>query len=128
MIHRADRNIPRREEHHQRRANHPGDRYTDLDDDARSHLVQSRVDRARMYRHDQVRSPMATGPVCFNERIRSTPIPPHFRIAQGMDKYRGDAKPQTWLDDYRIAVQIGGGGDEIAMIHLPLMLEGSART
>jgi hypothetical protein len=70
---------------------------------------------------------MGTGPVCFSERIRSTPIPPHFRIAQGVDKYRGDAKPQTWLDDYRIAVQIGGGGDEIAMMHLPLMLEGSAR-
>jgi hypothetical protein len=71
---------------------------------------------------------MATGPICFSERIRSTPIPPHFRIAQGVEKYRGDAKPQTWLDDYRIAVQIGGGGDEIAMMHLPLMLEGSART
>ena len=71
---------------------------------------------------------MATGPVCFSVRIRSTPIPPHFRISQGVDKYRGDAKPQTWLDDYRIAVQIGGGGDEIAMMHLPLMLEGSART
>ena len=37
-------------------------------------------------------------------------------------------KPQTWLDDYRIAVQIGDGGDEIAMMHLPLMLEGSTRT
>ena len=71
---------------------------------------------------------MATGPVCFSERIRSTPIPPHFRIAQGVEKYRGDAKPQTWLDDYRIALQIGGGGDEIAMMHLPLMLEGLART
>jgi len=71
---------------------------------------------------------MATGPICFSERIRSTPIPPHFRIAQGVEKYRGDAKPQMWLDDYRIAVQIGGGGDEIAMMHLPLMLEGSART
>src|ERR1041385_6918488 len=71
---------------------------------------------------------MATGLVCFSERIRSTPIPPHLRIAQGVDKYQGDAKPQTWLDDYRIAVQIRGGGDEIAMMHLPLLLEGSART
>ena len=31
-------------------------------------------------------------------------------------------------NDYRTVVQIGGGGDEIAMMHLPLMLEGSART
>ena len=33
-VHRIDRDIPRREEYHQRRVNHPRDRYTDLDDDA----------------------------------------------------------------------------------------------
>src|SRR4051812_6633468 len=123
---RPARDVSRREGFERRRVDHQG--YREIEDDARSHLVQNRVDRARMYRSDQGSYPMATGPVCFSERIRSTPIPPHFRIAQGVEKYRGDAKPQTWLDDYRIAVQIGGGGDEIAMMHLPLMLEGSART
>src|ERR1044071_5276622 len=123
---RSDCEVSRREWFERRRADHQG--YREVEDDARSHLVQNRVDRARMYRHDLGRPPMATGPICFSERIRSTPIPPHFRIAQGVEKYRGDAKPQTWLDDYRIAVQIGGGGDEIAMMHLPLMLEGSAQT
>src|ERR1043165_839633 len=123
---RPDRDGSRREGFERRQVDYQG--YRDVEDDARSHLVQNRVDRARMYRQDQGRHLMATGPIYFSERIRSTPIPPHFRIAQGGEKYRGDAKPQTWLDDYRIAVQIGGGGDEIAMMHLPLMLGGSART
>src|SRR3954462_958619 len=123
---RPAQDVSRREGFERCRVDHQG--YQEVEDDARSHLVQNRVDRARMYRHDLGRPRMATGPICFSERIRSTPIPPHFRIAQGVEKYRGDAKPQTWLDDYRIAVQIGGGGDEIAMMHLPLMLEGSART
>ena len=39
----------------------------------------------------------------------------------------GESKPDTWLEDYRVVVHICGGGDEVAMKHLPLMLEGSAR-
>ena len=41
--------------------------------------------------------------------------------------FTGESKPDTWLEDYRVAVQIGGGNDEVAMKHLPLMLEGSTR-
>ena len=47
--------------------------------------------------------------------------------ATGVSKFTGESKPDTWLEDYRVAVQIGGGNDEVAMKHLPLMLEGSAR-
>ena len=54
-------------------------------------------------------------------------IPPNFRLATGVSKFTGESKPDTWLEDYRVAVQIGGGNDEVAMKHLPLMLEGSAR-
>ena len=54
-------------------------------------------------------------------------IPPNFRLATGVSKFTGESKPETWLEDYRVAVQIGGGNDEVAMKHLPLMLEGSAR-
>ena len=54
-------------------------------------------------------------------------IPPNFRLATGVSKFTGEFKPETWLEDYRVAVQIGGGNDEVAMKHLPLMLEGSAR-
>ena len=54
-------------------------------------------------------------------------IPPNFRLATGVSKFTGESKPETWLKDYRVAVQIGGGNDEVAMKHLPLMLGGSAR-
>ena len=37
-----------------------------------------------------------------------------------------ESNQDTWLEDYRVAVQIGGGNNELAMKHLPLMLEGSA--
>ena len=54
-------------------------------------------------------------------------IPPNFRLATGVSKFTGESKPDTWLEDCRVVVQIGGGNDEVAMKHLPLMLEGSAR-
>ncbi|KAI4994120.1 hypothetical protein ZWY2020_028397 [Hordeum vulgare] len=44
-----------------------------------------------------------------------------------MSKFTGESKPETWLDDYRVAVQIGGGDDHVAMKHLPLMVDGLAR-
>ena len=67
------------------------------------------------------------GPECFSRAIRSADIPPNFRLAAGIGKFTGESKPETWLDDYRVAVQIGGGDDHVAMKHLPLMLDGSAR-
>jgi len=48
-------------------------------------------------------------------------------LATGISKFTRESKPETWLDDYRVAVQIGGGDDHVAMKHLPLMLDGSAR-
>ena len=43
-------------------------------------------------------------------------IPPNFRLATGVSKFTGESKPETWLEDYRVAVQIGGGNDEVAII------------
>ena len=54
-------------------------------------------------------------------------IPPNFKLATAVSKFTGESKLDTWLEDYRVAVQIGGGNDEVAMKHMPLMLEGSAR-
>ena len=68
-----------------------------------------------------------SGPECFSRAIRAATIPPKFRLATGVNKFTGESKPDTWLEDYRVAVQIGGDNDEVAMRHLPLMLEGSAR-
>lgn len=39
----------------------------------------------------------------------------------------GNTKSKTWLADYLIAVQIGGGNENVAMQNLSLYLEGSAR-
>ena len=67
------------------------------------------------------------GPECFGRAIRAAEIPHNFRLATDVSKFTGESKPNTWLEDYRVAVHIGGGNDEVAMKHLPLMLEGSVR-
>jgi len=95
--------------------------------------VQGLVDRNQAHREGQDRNfpggsrSFVSGPECFSRAIRAAEIPPHFRLATGVSKFTGESKPDTWLEDYRVAVQLGGGNDEIAMKHLPLMLEGSAR-
>ena len=68
-----------------------------------------------------------SGPECFGRAIRAAEIPHNFRLATGVSKFTEESNPDTWLEDYRVAVHIGGGNDEVAMKHLPLMLEGSAR-
>ena len=95
--------------------------------------MQGRVDRNRASRDERggdqpsgSRAP-ASGPECFCSAIRAAEIPPNFRLAEGVSKFTGKSKPDTWIEDYRMAVQIGGGNDDVAMKHLPLMLEGSAR-
>ena len=109
-----------------------GDTY-DPRPDARGYIAQRKVDRSRAHRdgHDRDRPSgsrtIVSGPECFSRAIRSADIPPNFRLATGISKFTGESKPETWLDDYRVAVQIGGGDDQVAMKHLPLMLDGSAR-
>ncbi|KAI4975032.1 hypothetical protein ZWY2020_048639 [Hordeum vulgare] len=101
--------------------------------DARGYITQKKVDRSRAHRdgHDRDNSSgcrtVVSGPECFSRAIRSADIPPNFRLATGISKFTGESKPETWLDDYRVAVQIGGGDDQVAMKHLPLMLDGSTR-
>ena len=101
--------------------------------DARSILVQGLIDRNRAHREDPGRDRPSgsrlhvSGLECFSRAIRAAVIPPNFRLATGVFKFTRESKPKTWLEDYRVAMQIGGGNDEIAMKHLPLMLEGSAR-
>ena len=100
---------------------------------ARSVLAQNLVNRGRAQRENLDRDrpsgsgAFVSGPECFSRAIRAAEIPPNFRLAAGVSKFTGESKPETWLEDYRVAVQIGGGNDYVAMKHLPLMLEGSAR-
>ncbi|KAI4999387.1 hypothetical protein ZWY2020_003976 [Hordeum vulgare] len=100
---------------------------------ARGYIAQRKVDRSRAHRdgHDRDRPSgsrtIVYGPECFSKAIHSTEIPPNYRLAMGISKFTGESKTETWLDDYRVAVQIGGGDDQVSMKHLPLMLDGSAR-
>ena len=101
--------------------------------DARSILVQGLVDRNRAHREGLDKDcPIGSkvhvsGTECFSRAIEAAEIPPNFRLATGVSKFTSESKPDTWLEDYRVAMQIGGGNDDVAMKHLPLMLEGSAR-
>jgi hypothetical protein len=45
-----------------------------------------------------------------------------------MPKYTGAVKPEDWLLDYGITVDIAGGTKRVAVRYAPLMLIGSART
>ena len=97
----------------------------------RSVLAQNLVNRGRALcegkDHDAPSGSIPVGPECLNRYIRATEIPKNFMLATGISKFTGESKPEIWLEDYRVAVQIGGSNDDVAMKHLPLMLEGSAR-
>jgi hypothetical protein len=46
-----------------------------------------------------------------------------------IDKYTGETDPHVWLNDYRLAYQLGGATtDEVIIRNLPLHLADSART
>ena len=120
------------------RPHHSGERRAPVDPrdpgfDERSILVQGLVNRNRAHREDPGRDHPTSSrvhvsdPDCFSRAIRAAVIPPNFWLATGVSKFTGESKPDTWLEDYRVAVQIGCGNDEVAMKHLPLMLEGSAK-
>jgi hypothetical protein len=45
-----------------------------------------------------------------------------------MPKSTGVVKPEDWLSDYGIFVDIAGSNKRLAVRYAPLMLQGSART
>jgi hypothetical protein len=70
----------------------------------------------------------SAGPVYFGPRIRNEPFPAKFALPRDMPKYTGEVKPEDWLSDYVMAVDIAGGNKRTAVRYAPLMLTGSART
>ena len=69
------------------------------------------------------------GPVCFGPSIRSVQIPRDMTsVSKTHQRYNGADKPNSWLSDYALAVQIAGGNGLVAARFLPLMLEGTARS
>jgi hypothetical protein len=65
----------------------------------------------------------------FSREIRMTSFPQRFRQPTSIDKYNGETDPRVWLNDYRLACQLGGDTtDEVIIRNLPLHLADSAQT
>ena len=59
----------------------------------------------------------------FSREIRTAPFPPRFRQPTTLVKYSGETDPVVWLNDYRLACQLGGATDDAVIIrNLPLHL------
>jgi hypothetical protein len=70
----------------------------------------------------------SVGPVCFGEHIRSEPFLVKFTLPRDVPKYTGATKPEDWLADYGITIDIVGGNKRLAVRYAPLMLQGATRT
>jgi hypothetical protein len=65
----------------------------------------------------------------FSREIRTASFPQRFRQPTSIFKYNGETDPRVWLNDYRLACQLGGAAtDEVIIRNLPLHLADSART
>jgi hypothetical protein len=65
----------------------------------------------------------------FSREIRTESFPQCFRQPTSIDKYTEETDPHVWLNDYRLACQMGGATTDAVIIrNLPLHLADSART
>jgi hypothetical protein len=63
----------------------------------------------------------------FSREIRKATFPQRFRQPTTIIKYNGETDPRVWLNDYRLACQLGGAtSDEMIIRNLPLHLADSA--
>jgi hypothetical protein len=80
-------------------------------------------------REDRSPTPEPPGTRVFSQDIRTTSFPQCSRQPTSIDKYNGEMDPRVWLNDYRLACQLGGATtDEVIIRNLPLHLADSART
>jgi hypothetical protein len=65
----------------------------------------------------------------FSREIHAAAFPQRFRQPSTIIKYNGETDPRVWLNDYRLACQLGGAtSDEVIIRNLPLHLGDAART
>ncbi|KAF8714914.1 hypothetical protein HU200_027450 [Digitaria exilis] len=111
-----------------------------LDDgDARNFLNQRRQQEeaaARQPRHndqrhddrDGDRTPEPARTRMFSRSFRMALIPLWFRQPTTITKYSGETDPRVWLNDYRLACQLGRATDDTMIIrNLPFHLADSTR-
>jgi hypothetical protein len=87
--------------------------------------------RGGRYDSDEDRSPTPEPPGTrvFSREIRTAAFPQRFRQSTTIVKYNGETDPRVWLNDYRLACQLGGAtSDEVIIRNLSLHLADSART
>jgi hypothetical protein len=87
--------------------------------------------RGGRYDSDEDRSPTPepSGTRVFSREIRMATFPQRFRQPTTIVKYNGETDPRVWLNEYRLACQLGGATiDEVIIRNLPLHLADSART
>jgi hypothetical protein len=86
--------------------------------------------RGGRYDSDEDRSPTPEPPGTrvFSREIRVAAFPQCFRQPTTIVKYNGETDPRVWLNDYRLACQLGGATSDVVIIrNLPLHLADSAR-
>jgi hypothetical protein len=80
-------------------------------------------------REDRSPTQEPPGTRVFTREIRTASFPQRFRQPTSIDKYNEETDPRVWLNDYRLACQLGGATtDEVIIHNLPLHLADSART
>jgi hypothetical protein len=78
---------------------------------------------------DRSPTPEPPGTRVFSREICTASFPQRFRQPTSIDKYTGETDPSVWLNDYRLACQLGGATTvEVIIRNLPLHLADSART
>jgi hypothetical protein len=78
-------------------------------------------------REDHSPTPEPPGTRVFSREICTASFPQRFCQPTSIDKYTGETDPRVWLNDYRLACQLGGATtDEVIIRNLPLHLADSA--
>jgi hypothetical protein len=81
-------------------------------EDGASHGYHPRQGGRYDSREDQSPSPEPLGPQVFSQDIHNAPFPARFRQPTNITKYSEEMNPELWLDDYRLACQLGGTDDD----------------
>jgi hypothetical protein len=69
---------------------------------------------------DRSPTPEPPGTRVFSREIRTATFPQRFRQPTTIVKYNGETDPRVWLNDYRLACQLGGAtSDEVIIRNLP---------
>jgi hypothetical protein len=78
--------------------------------------------RGGRYDSDEDRSPTSEPPGTrvFSREIRAATFPQRFRQPTTIVKYNGETYPRVWLNDYRLACQLGGATSDEVIIAISL--------